>query len=267
MAGLSREELADIVPKILSGDQEAFAIFHKEYHRFVWQRTCKYTPRLRRVSMGLYQDEDVNNEFWENIILQLPKYDPERATMTTFMHVICATIFDRLNRYHATQKRNPGEEMTPTSVDMTFGEDNDLSLLSLIEDPVNILEHITSESQLFEHLYFIKKFVSGMKHNYQMVFYHQVKGMTLQESGDILGVTRERVRQIRIMISERRDSMLEKFRETSHRESDSFGTMLFSSLSDDELADKIDCSLAVIKICRELLSMIDLYSPMQEVAV
>lgn len=267
--GLTREELNDIVPRVLAGDQDAFAILHKAYDRAVHKVVSKYAIPLRFQSLGLYMYEDVYNECWEWIIRRLPTYSTERANMMTFIYLMCKSCCCRLLYTWHMQVRSPGKGMTPLSLDMESDRDDEnYTLMSVLEDPVNVLEQVSDELQLFEHLYFIQKFVNKLNSKYKQVYYHQIKGLTLQESGDIILVTRERIRQMRLAIETKRNTMYEWFKDQdNYNEAVKFGSLLLSSIPDDDLADQLDCNLATIKICRELLELAGLYDTVREVAI
>jgi RNA polymerase sigma factor (sigma-70 family) len=256
--GLEREVLAELVPKILNGDNKAFDIFYTEYVKIIRLYSSKWLWSINRASMNLYDYEDVCNEIWEFVIRRLHSYNTSKSSMTTFLYMVCNQAGERITTYYGRQMRNPGEDVY--SLDMEYGEDDDLKMLDMIVDPVHNTENeIVSEVMLYEYIYFLKDFIKGLNHQQQIVYLHKIKGLTLEESASILCVSRQRVDQIYNKIQEkilRKRASLDRI---SYAKSDQFAISLLSNEDDDTISEKLDCDLATIKICREVLSAAGLY--------
>ena len=156
-------------------------------------------------------------------------------------------------------KRNPGEDMMPYSLNVNFGEDEDLQLLDIIIEPSNFVEEIQSDAEVIEMIYKFKSFIAILNDTQKIVYLHSVKGMTLQASGDIIGVSRERIRQIRNKIDEKVYLLFHRKVKIDMTEAYKFSAELLSKKSDDQLMEDLNCDLAIIKICREILNIANLY--------
>lgn len=257
--GLTDEELDEIVPQILAGDQEKFAIFYEAYKGCVHDITKKWVHKINKASCGLYEFQDLANELWIRVWQILPKYDSKKAKMSTYIYLTCQQNADRIWRWHSAALRSPGERYGVLSLDFEINDDQDLALHQVLADPFNVIDNFESESELFFQLYTLQLFISKLTHREQIIYYHQMKKMTMRESGDVLALTHERIRQIRDAILKKQHHFFLKYEQATFKESSEFSTSLLSRKSDEEICDEMGYDLAVVKICREVLQAADLY--------
>lgn len=257
--GLEKEVLDDLIPKILSGDQEAFERFYPEYVQIIRVRAGKWLLPIKMASMYIYDFEDLCNEIWEFVFRRLPYYDSSKSSMTTFLYMVCGQSCERIANHYNRKFRNPGEDIY--SLDMELGEDEgDLKLLDLVVDPLhNTEDEVLSEIMLYEYIYFLKDFVKSLNHQQQIVYLHKIKGYPLQHSADILCVSRQRVDQIYNKIHEKVLRKQASLNRQSYTKSDHFAISLLSNDDDDIISERLGCDLATVKICREILSITGLY--------
>lgn len=89
----------------------------------------------------------------------------------------------------------------PTSLDLYIGEDKDTPICNLIIDDRPQPAALAEKYDLTRHIYQVFQSLSRKErqvliHRFGLFTHERYGDKTLQEVGDILGVTRERVRQI-----------------------------------------------------------------------
>lgn len=257
--GLSKEDLTELIPKILGRkDQEAFELFYNEYSQIINLHANKWLYAVKKASLNIYDFEDLANEIWEHIYIKLPFYDVEKSSMTTFLYMVCSQAAERIVTHYNRQMRNPGEELA--SLDYELRDEEDYTLMDFLIDPSESIDNqIISEITLHEYLYFLKDFLKSLNGKYQIVYLHMVKGFSLQKSGDIIGVTRERVRQMRNKITDKVMKSQSSLYKINPTEADQFAIKIMSHKSDDEVSEELSIELGTVKICREILKAADIY--------
>jgi RNA polymerase sigma factor (sigma-70 family) len=257
--GLSNTELDVLVPKILDKDNDAFEIFYEEYKNIIKLHAKKWSPRLNRETYGLYDFEDLENEIWEMVLLKLPSYDSSKSAMTTWLYMICSQAPQRIKAYHQMPKRNPGERgiLSLNTVFTLDGEGEEL--LSLISDPKSTFEkNVVYDCYIVEFVYRMKNFLDNLTEREQIIYLHSLKGMTLQESGNILGVTRERIRQLKEKIDNKVFNVVYNGTKCiSMEKAYNYFNHLISCEDDDTICETYEYNLGTIKICREILSIVE----------
>jgi RNA polymerase sigma factor (sigma-70 family) len=258
--GLSKDQLAELIPKIMNNDNEAFEIFYKEYNQIVNVHVNKWFWAVKKATMGMYTEQDLSNEVWANILEKLHTYDPEKSQMSTYLYIICSTAISSITNYNTKQKRNPGEDASFISFEYELGESDNLTLGNIVTDPINIEEVISSEDMMSEYLYFFKDFMSELTRQQKIILLHEISGIPARVSIDVLQVSKQRVQQIKQKVKE-------KFREASsligkvrYSEDDNFISYLLSKRSDDQVSDDLSLDIETVKICRAILKIYQLYN-------
>jgi transcriptional regulator len=173
--------------------------------------------------------------------------------------MICNQAGERISTHYSRHVRNPGDDIY--SLDMELGEDEgDLKMLDLVIDPVhNTEDEVVSEVMLYEYIYFLKDFIKGLNYQQKVVYLHRIKGLSFQQTADVLCVSRQRIDQIYDRILQKVMRKRASLKYVSYAKSDLFAISLLSNEDDDAISEKLDCDLATVKICREILSIAGLY--------
>jgi len=258
------KEIDILVLKVLAHDKEAFNKFYEQYYKIVEKHVTKWSYRLNKSTQNLYTEEDVRNEMWEHIIRQLPLYDSSRSAMTTFLYMICDQVGDRINEYYSRKKRTFANSTRFFSYNITIkNEEGITELLTLLQDTtIDIEEDILSEITVIETLYYLKSFIDTLNNRNAIIFYHQIIGLTLRESGEKISVefdniSHERIRQIRNKIKLNFSYFL-----NVHKNIDMenaylyFSTLTDNNFKNDNIAEEFNCSYNSIMICKELINQI-----------
>lgn len=262
--GLSKEELQDVVPKIIAGDDEAFQLFNKEYGQIIYLHANKWLGVIQKSSAYLYDIDDIINDLWMGVISKLSLYDAERSNMTTFLYMICNQKGERINKWFNCQSRNPGEDMSVVSIDLTYDDDysNVITLGILPEEETE--NKVTLSDSIVESMHFIRFVTLSMDERLQTIYLHMIRGMTLQQTADSLGLSRERIRQLRTRIQNKLENGKKSFNKYNFEKSDIFIESLFSNQSDIAISKELSIPVGTIRICREILTQMDCYHRRKE---
>jgi len=262
---MTRDKEIDIlVLGILNHDKEAFNKFYEQYYKIVEKHVIKWSYNLNKISQNLYEEDDVRNEMWEHIIKKLPLYDSSRSAMTTFLYMICEQTGSNIKQYYSRKKRNFEDDITFFSYNiMIKNEESITELLALLQDTtIDIEKNILSEFTIIETFYSLKSFINTLNNRNAIIFYHQIIGLTLQESSKKIceefdNISYERIRQVRNKIKSNFSYFL-----LTHKNIDIenaylyFSTLTDSNFKDDDIAKKFNCNYNSIMICKELINQI-----------
>jgi RNA polymerase sigma factor (sigma-70 family) len=251
-------DISELVDRIINHDQEAFRIFYEQYKHLVKEITGKYLFSVQQFTSNLYDFDDLENEIWWWIINKLPTYDYKKSSMTTFIYMLGKSRALRI-RYLSEMKKRCPEEST-LSLDSTYGENDDFTIMNILFDPDTTIEdRVISDIYMQDCVYMLSRILEGMKDTHKLVFLHNIYGMTLEQSGNIIGLTRERIRQLRVKIQKRivASNILEK--KVDYERSKVYITTLMSKKTDDDVSDELHVSLHTVKVCRFLLGRTGFY--------
>lgn len=142
-----------------------------------WAITCfqKFAPHLF-ASMG---KDEVRNEIWLHLINNAEKYDPARGKPTTWAFYYTHALTTALNR-RSWIRGGKGAIFT--------AEDEALALIP---------ESVDSEAIDFDRFDALNAALKTVDRRRREILLMCLNGSTLQEVGDRLFITRERVRQLR----------------------------------------------------------------------
>jgi AraC-like DNA-binding protein len=119
------------------------------------------------------------------------------------------------------------------------------------------------EMKIYDYIYVLKDFVEKLGYNQRVVYLQSIRNsMTEDEISDLLGLSQSYISRIKNRLMGKALKLWNKIDNSriDHTKADKFALALLGPETDDELSDKLDCSLAVIKVCREVLSIANLYS-------
>lgn len=263
MEALDRKQSKEMVEKVLRNDSEAFNQMFKQFDRLVWQHTIKWHASIGPISMGMYESTDVHNELWEHIWRNLPKYNSEKSNLLTWLYLVCNSKAGMLYRNLSMAMRCP--EVDNLYLYDTVSETEDtIEFIDMIMDPRDAFSDTSlDEMKIYDYIYILKDFVEGLGYNQKVVYLQSIRhDMTEHEISGILGISQSYVCRIKNNLMKKALKLWNKIDNSKidHRKADKFALILLGSETDDELSDKLDCSLAVIKVCREVLSIANLYS-------
>jgi RNA polymerase sigma factor (sigma-70 family) len=264
MKSLSREESANLVEKVLTHDEDAGELFYEHFKRVVYDYAIQWTPTIKPASYGLYGFEDVCSELWFYIIKKLHTYDAKRSSLTTWFYMLCESECGMLYR-NMLNKKNHAEEGTELISLNNFvldKSDKEIEYMNLIIDPKSAFENnIVSDDMVYQYIYAIKNFVEKMNPTQRLVYVHFIKGVNQTTSANIIGITQSYISRIRRKLIHKARILWNKVQDKPiSPDANMFIMELLSTESDDDISEKYNYELAVVKICREMLAMADLYS-------
>jgi RNA polymerase sigma factor (sigma-70 family) len=264
MEQISREKCKDLISKHLEGDSEAFDIIYEQFHRIVHLHTKKWFASITKASLGLYDYEDIYQHLWMGVLEYLPKYDPERANPITWLYLRLGTVAGMLYRNQGLSIRHPQEDQSLVHLEhvISNADGETMQLLDLIIDPRGAFEsEFIDEEQAFMYVYMLSELISKMSYKHKLVYLHYIKGMGQLESSNILGLSQSYICRMRNNIIEKAKKLLMKMSNSPIDSSvvNNLSMALLSLKSDDELHEELELDLGVIKICREVLSLANLY--------
>jgi RNA polymerase sigma-70 factor (ECF subfamily) len=260
----NREEGGIIVKSFLLGDKEAGDRLVLEYERLVIDHARKWFGRLNYISYGMLDFDDICQEIWLYIFINLHSYDSEKAGLTTWLYKVCDSACNRmrycLDKDKRRAKDDEGNVIQNISLNEQFVEDSEVELLDSIMDPSSYFnDKVIDEISIYERIYLISKFVRKLNYNQQVYYLHHVKKVTTIESAAIFSCTRQNVSRIQRDIRERLIKFLNFNSNIDTREADKFAIGLLSNKDDDILSDELKVDLGTIKICRAILEEVGLY--------
>lgn len=262
MANMSREESALMVNRAMS-NEEGFQEFYEQFHRLVMEQALRWVKSIGPASHGMYDLEDVYNEFWEHIWERMPTYDHTKSNLVTWLYMVIGNKAGMTHRKFLTEKAGKGTANVYL-FDNLEGDDGDqLERISMIVDPTNqFVLSDADEIMIYEYIYSLRHFVEKLNRTEQIVYLSKIRGeLTQDEIGSMLGITQSYISRIKRGLVEKAERLIERFERTESDISKAveFSEQLLSSIPDDDLAEKLECNLATVKICREILTMVDLY--------
>jgi RNA polymerase sigma factor (sigma-70 family) len=229
----SREYCAELVNKILSGDQDAFQIFYEQYDNIFWRFAYKYGEVIRQQSFGLYTLSDVHNEIWEGIWRKLPQYDAERSNIVTWLYIICNGIAGKILRKYNAKKEQP--ENGIGSLNEICFDDSEIELIDMLVDPRESLENqCISELNLYQYIYSLKKFIEGLSNQEKRVYLLNIKGLNQTAIANIIGTSQAQVSRVIHKLVVRATELYDKFSLThsEQKKADKFAIALLGPESD-----------------------------------
>jgi RNA polymerase sigma factor (sigma-70 family) len=220
--------------------------------------------KIHTVSMGMYDYEDVINELWERIYMLLKRgsYDFTKSSMTTWLYMVCPQQLDRIWRIQNMQIRYPGDKKAPTSLYSVIGEDKDSYLIDFIIDPQGAFEDkIVQDDWVYDCVYLSKLLIDQLQERERIIYMHSIKGLTLEQSAIVFGITKERIRQIRLKLHRRIIVLKKKINQgkLDHKKAMEFAYALLDDKDDEEISEIYGYDFATVRISREILSIAGLY--------
>lgn len=261
---ITREQCKETVLKVLKKDQEEFKEFYKQYDRIVWNHAMKWSSSISDASINMYELCDIHNELWEHAWKNLHKYDSTRSNIASWMYLVCNTKASMIYRDLKSSSRKPELNNLYLYDSVYEGDDGkELEMIDMIMDPKEAFDNLCiSEAKVNDYIYILKDFVSGLNYQQTVVYLQSIRGeMKEREISDLLGISQSYVNRIRNKLMAKAFKLWEKLDKTyiNHKEVDRFSLLLLSPISDNDLSDQLNCSLAVIKVCREVLALADIY--------
>lgn len=263
MDNLDRIQSKEMVERVLRNEPGSFKQMYDQFDRLVWQHTMKWYASIGPVSMGMYEANDVHNELWEHIWRSLPKYDSEKSNLLTWLYLICNSKAGMLYRNLSMSIRCP--EMDNIYLYDTVSEaDETIEFIDMIMDPRDAFSDTSlDEMKIYDYIYVLKDFVEGLGYNQKVVYLQCIRrNMVEREIASLLGLSQSYICRIKNNLMSKAFKLWNKLDDIriNHTKADKFALALLGPETDDELSDKLDCSLAVVKVCREVLSIANLYS-------
>lgn len=260
----TREETRYLVEAVLAGDEISSLIFHKQYNRAVCDAVKKYIYRINEKSLGLFDFDDVVQEVWLFIWERLPGYNWEKSNVVTWIYLMANSRCSKIVRYYSAKFRTPEKGVMSIHTPYDFGGDSDkLELIDMIVDPSFAFERaVMEERRLFSYLYLLRKVIESLSSVQKVVYRLMVQGdLTQLKIAGLVGLSQVQISRIEKKIIEQAVEIWHNMDgiEVDFKKADQFGIALLGPESDDSLSDKLSCDLAVIKICREILIIVDLY--------
>lgn len=264
---LTREEQGKLIKDIVKGDSQAFDIFCKQYGKIVENFAGKFYLALKYRTFNLMDYEDTLQEIWTYLIENMPKYDHKRSSIVTWLYLMCPYKPNRILRDFNAGIRKPEGGITyyEKNIDNDSDRSNkDITYLDMLIDPKGAIEdQIVSDNFLYEYIYILKEFVSSLKEVQQVVYIHAIKGLSQNQSSSIINISQAQISRYRMKIYDKLLKFKKNFNKYDINKSKDFTIKLLSKKDDDELAVELECKLAVIKICREVLFLTDIYDDSQ----
>lgn len=260
----TREETRELVAAVLAGDEEASRLFYKQYYRAVGDVVKKYVYRIQKKTFGLYEFDDITQEVWLFLWEKLPKYDWTKSNVMTWLYLMGNSRCSKIVRYYEAKHRQPEKDIKSIHMPYDFGGDNDkLELIDMIVDPSFAFEQaVLEERLLFSYLYLLRKVIESLSNTEKVTYRLMVQGdMTQSRIAGFLGLSQVQISRIEKKIIEQALEIWNRMEDVDVdlKKADKFGIALLGPESDDSLSDRLNCDLAVIKICREILIIVDLY--------
>lgn len=266
MKKLSKEEQVDLIRRMRDNDSEAKDMFVTQYQSLVFDHAFKYLSVIETKSRGLYELKDICQEIWLHIFSSIHSYDPEKSSLTTWLYKVCPSACQRLLIKIQRKKNMPTNEDDEMeyviSLDISY-QDNDLMLIDTIIDPLGSFENrIIQEFEIYDIIYSVAQYIDTLSHTGQIIYLHQIKGLTLAQSAIVIGCTRQNIDRISKKIEKQLINFFQYkvYKKNDHKESYEFAMKLLSRDSDDDVANNSIFSLASVKACRELLFLTGLYA-------
>lgn len=261
---LTREETRDLVNAcIIDNDQEAFERFHKQFDGCVFHIAQKYAIRINIASFGLYDLEDIMSEIWEFVWYKLPQYDHTRAGMVTWLYLMANSRAGKILRRFRAQIHGDGKYVNSFNVLVPGKEDKDVELIDTYLDPLSAFENRTVEQYAFyEYLYTLNLILIQMSQKEKIVYLNRMRGMKQHQVAEMIYVSQVQVSRIHRRVIAIVVQNFEKLKNSSDFVDPliaiEFAEHLLSDETDDDLSDLYDYDLGSIKICREIISQIDI---------
>jgi RNA polymerase sigma factor (sigma-70 family) len=258
---LTQEEEKALVIGLFANDKEAHEKFIIQYDKVVHTYCHKYFNTVKRLVGPYYDYDDIYQHLWYEVLLRVPKFDSSRAGLTTWFYLICGTQANMLIR--KLKKCDISDENLEDII-YNDGDGGDMDLMGLIADPASVFEdRLLYEGKLYDYMYLIKGMFSKLSALYKNVYWHFIKDLTQRDSAEILGISQSYVARIRqkVMIKAVDLWQYADTRKIDHEEALRFTFTLLSNLSDDDVSDQLNCELSVIKVCRHILTVSDIYKP------
>jgi RNA polymerase sigma-70 factor (ECF subfamily) len=114
MSDLSRPDSPDraLLDRAVAGDHEAFADIYRRYHQVVYRFGCAMTGSEPAA-------EDITQEAFVALFRELARYDPDRASFTTYLYGIVRNLsrerLRRERRFLSLEVLGPGSEASYTA--------------------------------------------------------------------------------------------------------------------------------------------------------
>lgn len=206
---LRADEERALAVRARGGDKKARELLVKHNLLFVVYAARRY------VSVGL-RLEDLVQEGNIGLLLAVEKFEPERGLRFTTYAIwwIRAYISKYLKQGRSIVRPRSGEvALTDLSLDATASDENDATHLELVEDegpkPDEKLGDVELSRLVRKDLWRFRKRFGEIGWD---IIYHRIAvddpSMTLEEIGQRWGVSRERVRQLELRVTERLEQYL-----------------------------------------------------------